>query len=185
MLNHYSKPETLGTDRWAALIAAWNIKHAPCVVINAGTAVTIDALNLSTDDHAQQGEFIGGLILPGLSLMQQCLGLATAQLPKTSKESPVITQADAGIFATNTVDAIQSGALHAIVGAITLMVQALQMQSKQLPSIIISGGNAKIMHEYLSTHVTNPISIVDNLILQGLFLLESSMHTNSAQSELQ
>lgn len=185
VINLYAKPQTLGSDRWAALISAWHRQQTPCVVVNAGTAVTIDALNLHTNDHPQQGEFIGGLILPGLSLMQQSLGLATAQLPTELAESTLATQTHTDLFATNTKDAIRSGTIHGIVGAITLMAQALHTQSKQLPAIIISGGNAKVMHEYLSTHVTNPITIVDNLVLQGLFLLESTRPKNSTQSELQ
>lgn len=92
--SNYEKPETLGTDRWAALIAAWHIKQTPCVVVNAGTAVTIDAL--SVNQQTKQAEFIGGLILPGLNLMQQSLGLATAQLPMPN-EANKFTQQD--IFA--------------------------------------------------------------------------------------
>ena len=89
--NGYDKPATLGTDRWAALIAAWHIKQAPCVVVNAGTAVTIDALSMPPHNNyggnnqtgnKNQAEFIGGLILPGLNLMQHSLGHATALLPK-------------------------------------------------------------------------------------------------------
>lgn len=187
--NHYTSPESLGSDRWAALIAAWYIKKSPCIVVNAGTAVTIDALDLQPNNTSESNEsfgaFIGGLILPGLSLMQQSLGLATAQLPKISEESNPPAQTHTDIFATNTADAIQSGAIHAIVGAITLMTQALHTQSKQMPAIIISGGNAEVIYKYMVTRVTSPVSIVDNLVLQGLFLLENAMPINSAQSELQ
>jgi len=189
VINHYSNPESLGSDRWAALIAAWHIKQSPCIVVNAGTAVTIDALNLHPNNtqanNENFGSFIGGLILPGLSLMQQSLGLATAQLPKELAKSTLTTQTHTDIFATNTADAIQSGAIHAIVGAITLMAQTLHMQSKQTPTIIISGGNAKVIYEHVAVRVTSPVSIVDNLVLQGLFLLENAMPINSAQSELQ
>jgi len=189
VINHYTSPESLGSDRWAALIAAWHIKQSPCIVVNAGTAVTIDALNVHPNNtqvnNESLGAFIGGLILPGLSLMQQSLGLATAQLPKELAESTLTTQTHTDIFATNTADAIQSGAIHAIVGAITLMAQTLHMQSKQTPTIIISGGNAQVIYKYMVTRVTSPVSIVDNLVLQGLFLLENAMPINSAQSELQ
>ncbi len=189
VINHYTSPESLGSDRWAALIAAWHIKQSPCIVVNAGTAVTIDALNVQPNNtqanNESLGAFIGGLILPGLSLMQQSLGLATAQLPKELTESTHTTQTHTDTFATNTADAMQSGAIHAVVGAITLMTQALHKQSNQIPAIIISGGNAKVIYEYMATRVTSPVSIVDNLVLQGLLLLENAMPINSAQSELQ
>lgn len=186
VINRYTKPETLGTDRWAALIAAWDIKHAPCVVVNAGTAVTIDALNSGKINHEQYGEFIGGLILPGLTLMQQSLGIATAQLPKTDAEKSSATLRLEDIFAKNTVDVIYNGALHAIVGAIRQMIDALTQRSQQAPSIIISGGNASVIKEMLTRHVTNQTIIVDNLVCQGLYLLATStLNKNSMKSDAQ
>jgi len=190
VINRYSKPETLGTDRWAALIAAWDIKHAPCVVVNAGTAVTIDALNRCEINHEPHGEFIGGLILPGLNLMQQSLGLATAQLPKTdaSQAQALATAAPKldDIFAKNTADAIHNGALHAIVGAVQHMVDALTQHSQQVPYIIISGGNALIIKNSLTRYVTNQAIIVDNLVGQGLYLLATSTsNENTMKSDAQ
>ncbi len=175
--NRYDQAETLGTDRWAALIAAWHIKQAPCVVVNAGTAVTIDALSVKSlsNDGDGQAEFIGGLILPGLNLMQQSLGLATAQLPKLDLVQNSTTQTQANIFAKNTTDAIYAGALHAISGTIMLMARELNVQCKQAPFIVISGGNApiiyqQIMKERLFMEMSQQAVIVDNLVLHGLFL---------------
>ncbi|OIR17775.1 type III pantothenate kinase [mine drainage metagenome] len=187
VMNRYVPPESLGCDRWAALISAWHSQLAPCVVVNAGTAVTIDALNVQNPlpHHNHRGEFIGGLILPGLILMQQSLGLATAQLAKASLEASATTKIHSVIFAKNTLEAIQSGALHAIIGAITLMAHELHTLSQQSPAIIISGGNAKAIYDSLVGRVTNQVLIVDNLVLQGLYLLENSRSTYSVQSELQ
>ena len=67
--NCYAQPETLGIDRWAAMIAAWHRIQAPCVVVNAGTAVTIDGIYPISAQNPSIGEFKGGLILPGLRLM--------------------------------------------------------------------------------------------------------------------
>jgi type III pantothenate kinase len=181
--NRYSNPESLGTDRWAALIAAWHIKQAPCVVVNAGTALTIDSLTsdmLTTTNH--QAEFIGGLILPGLNLMQQSLGRATAQLPMPASADSAQPQ---DIFAKNTEDAMYIGALKAISGAIKLMADALQAQCQQPPTIIISGGDAQTIKDNLSGDVTNQVLIVDNLVLRGLFLIEKFMQKNITKSEQQ
>lgn len=166
--NGYDKVEKLGTDRWAALIAAWNIKQAPCVVVNAGTAVTIDALN-------ETGEFIGGMILPGIHLMQQNLGLATAQLPTITSEKSV-NAADnhyQDIFAKNTADAMHAGAIYAACGAVMQMHAALAIQCKKTPYILISGGNAQLIKDNLLGDVTNQALIVDNLVLRGLYLIEN------------
>jgi len=175
--NRYTEPETLGTDRWASLIAAWHKKHAPCVVANAGTAVTVDALNSQPGDH-QQGEFIGGMILPGLNLMQTSLGLGTAQLPirNTSQQLSENTLVD--IFARSTAQAIDAGALNAITGAIERMANALKAKCGQTPFIILSGGDAATIQRYLIDAVTNPTVIVDNLVLTGLYLLDCANQHN-------
>ncbi|MDI1298034.1 type III pantothenate kinase [Methylotenera sp.] len=184
--NHYDQPEKLGTDRWAALVAAWHIKHASCVVVNAGTAVTIDAL---TSSH-EQGEFIGGMILPGIDLMQQSLGLATAQLPNIQTE---LSKTDAAnqyqdIFAKNTADAMRTGAINAACGAIKQMhsaLAALTAEDKQAPYIFISGGNAQLIKDNLLSDVTNLALIVDNLVLRGLHLIDNFAPENFTKSEKQ
>lgn len=173
--NHYDEPSALGSDRWAALIAAWHIKQAPCVVVNAGTAVTIDALCMQPAPHKDKAAFIGGLILPGLDLMQQSLGLATAQLPRQASTQ----QSQLGIFAKNTADAMFAGALYAILGAIGSMVCELHQHCKQVPHIVISGGNSNIIKSHLTGDMTEQAVIVDNLVLQGLYLLGKFMQSES------
>ncbi|MFZ3087724.1 MAG: type III pantothenate kinase [Methylotenera sp.] len=205
VFNAYAEPEILGTDRWAALIAAWRMKHAPCVVVNAGTAVTIDALAPRIDKYAlapkidedaltpgidkialtnssdseQQGEFLGGMILPGLDLMQKSLGLATAQLPKNGTLQSANKRDIADIFAKNTTQAINAGALSAVAGAIMLMANALAQKCGQKPCVILSGGNALAIQNNLAGTVTNQVIIVDNLVLQGLYLLEHSVQNSN------
>jgi type III pantothenate kinase len=166
--NCYEQPEKLGTDRWAAIIAAWHIKQAPCVVVNAGTAVTIDALN-------EKGEFIGGMILPGIHLMQQSLGVATAQLPTITTEisTNAVNNLYQDIFAKNTADAMRAGAINATCGAVMQMHAALAIQCKKTPYILISGGNAQLIKDNLLGDVTNLALIVDNLVLRGLYLIEN------------
>lgn len=180
--NQYSLD--LGADRWAALVAAWHLKNAPCVVVNAGTAVTIDALSVEQNKLKNQAVFIGGLILPGLNLMQQSLGLATAQLPKFDTATPSAKNLTTDIFAKNTADAIYSGALHAIVGAVTLMAHELHCHCKQLPFIVLSGGNAPVIYQQLikqslTVPMAQQVIIVDNLVLQGLYLLDNLKLNNS------
>jgi len=181
VFNTYTEPATLGTDRWAALIAAWDIQHAPCVVVNAGTAVTIDTLmhrdpNASPHhaEHAGQGEFAGGLILPGLGLMQSSLGQATAQLPKNDTVNNAAKNAMVDIFAKSTSQAIYAGALNAISGAIDHMADAVETKCSQKVLVILSGGDAANIKSSLSNAVANRAIIVDNLVLQGLYLLDHS-----------
>lgn len=171
--NNYAQPEMLGIDRWAAMIAVWHQIKAPCVVVNAGTAVTIDGIYPIEVENSSSGEFKGGLILPGLRLMQQSLGQATAQLPSPDNEQPSAHHsARHTIFAQNTTDAMFFGALYAVAGAITLMSHTLNAMFRTWPNIVMSGGDARTIHKNMTADVTRQTIIVDNLVLQGLYLLE-------------
>jgi len=167
--NSYEQPEQLGTDRWAALIAAWHLYHAPCVVLNAGTALTIDAL--AVDAENKGGVFLGGMIVPGFRLMQDSLYQRTAGIG----EYPGSLQA----FPRNTGDAVYSGAVSAMAGAVELMLKNLQQhvsaQQHALPRCIITGGDAELLAQVLNDDAGlafDHIIIADNLVLQGLLLLE-------------
>lgn len=163
--NSYDYPETLGVDRWLSLIAAYDKQKASCLVINAGTAVTIDALSVpKAADHAN---FMGGLIMPGLGLMLRQLADNTAQL----------NLMDGGVmdFPTNTQDAMYTGCLVAVVGAIQRQWQLLQALDQQTPSILMSGGDAEVLHKHLPADLAEKTIIVDNLVLRGLMRMEREM----------
>ncbi len=147
--NGYANPAQLGCDRWAAMIAAWQLVKGTCLVVSSGTATTIDALSAS-------GEFQGGLILPGVTLMRHSLYGATAQLHAAPGEYAV--------FPKNTADALYSGALQASCGAIDR--QYAQLEDDSAP-IVLSGGAAAVLRDRLK----QPLLVVDNLVLQGLYLI--------------
>lgn len=180
LINRYTNPSSLGSDRWAALVAAWHLQHAPCVIVSAGTAVTIDAI-VPQAKPSQFGEFLGGMIMPGVSLMQQSLHQGTAQLHNLA-----LTKNDIpNLFATNTDQAIYAGALNGITGAIERMANAINAHH-QTPNIIMNGGDAHLIYSnYLKTSinkVANHIIIVDNLILQGLFLLDNPFQNSKSDT---
>ena len=167
--NHYDNPTQLGVDRWAALIAAWDIYKTPCLVVSLGTAVTIDALTATPNS----AEFFGGVIVPGLKLLQQTLVSGTSDIAngvasKTGKFEN---------FPTNTADAVQTGAYLALIGAIAEMAEKLQAHiGNQQAVIILSGGDANILMPLLATKFNTDsikrVFVHDNLVLQGLYLLE-------------
>lgn len=154
VVNLYEKPAQLGVDRWCALIAARAMSVAPCVVVMAGTATTIDTLD-------GEGRFLGGLILPGLDLMRRSLARDTAALPLA-----------AGTYSVHprcTDDAIVSGGIEAQVGAIERAVARLGRGAE----CVLSGGAADV----LGGHLDVPHRTVVNLVLEGLRRLAD---TNSA-----
>lgn len=152
--NGYTRATQLGSDRWASLIAAWHLVQRKCLVVNCGTAITIDALSA-------RGEFTGGLILPGVELMQRSLTAAADQL---KDRDAIHGQGKYRQFPLNTADAIYSGAVQAGCGAIQR--QYALLNDNDAP-VVLGGGGAQALQENLSL----PLRFVDNLVLQGLFLI--------------
>ena len=160
--NSYDYPETLGVDRWLSLIAAYDKQKASCLVINAGTAVTIDAL--SVPKAANHANFMGGLIMPGVGVMLRTLANNTSQL--SVGEGSVMD------FPTNTQDAMHTGCLIAVIGAIRRQWQLLQALDQQVPAILLSGGDAEMLIKHLPADLAEKTIIVDNLVLRGLMRME-------------
>lgn len=147
--NLYEQPSQLGSDRWMALVAAWDRVRGACLVVNFGTATTVDSLSA-------EGEFLGGLILPGVALMRASLAANTAQLDMADGELRE--------FPRNTADAILSGVMRATMGAIH--GQYAMLATRQGAHCVISGGAASMMQ----SHLEIPCEYVDNLVLQGLYI---------------
>ena len=149
VVNRYEEPSQLGVDRWAALIGARAFCTGPCLVVNAGTAMTIDAM-------LAQGEFIGGIIMPGFGLMHEMLAVKAAQLSAAQgKFQP---------FPQTTRDAITSGAVQALCGAVDRMRSAMLGAGHTEPELILTGGAG----ETIARHIGRPVRIVEKLVLEGL-----------------
>ena len=145
----YGDPAQLGSDRWAALIGAWHLFHGPCVVVNAGTTMTVDALS-------NDGVFLGGLIVPGVDMMRAALVENTAQLK--------LDEGRFTYFPDSTADAIMSGAINALAGSIERMLRLMQETGQIAPLVVLSGGAAALLEPQLNARV----ELVDNLVLEGL-----------------
>jgi len=143
----YDDPSQLGADRWAALLGARAAHAGACLVVNCGTATTIDVLDAA-------GVFQGGLILPGLSLMRSSLGSATAQLRPAPGQVTALPR--------NTDDAIASGCIAATAGAVLRMFAHIAGQAT--PLCLLCGGAA----EALEPHLGLPLRRIDTLVLDGL-----------------
>jgi type III pantothenate kinase len=146
--SRYRNPTQLGADRFAAALGARSLYPGKALVVaTCGTATTVDAVSSS-------GDFVGGMILPGLGLMLGSLARGTAQLPQASAEAVAPT-----LFADNTLDAIRAGCVSAQAGAIERACAALPAEM-----CIVSGGAAGHVAPALSL----PHRIVDNIVLVGL-----------------
>lgn len=151
--NQYRNPTQLGSDRFSAAIGARILfPNQALIIATSGTALTIDAITAD-------GDFIGGMIAPGLKLMAQSLAHNTAQLPDVSQNSTL-----AAHFADHTEAAIASGCLAAQAGAIEYAVRDFVATTNTEPLCIVSGGAAK----YIIPSLKIPHRAVDNLVLIGL-----------------
>jgi len=144
--NLYKNPERLGVDRWSALVGARSMGLSPRLVVMAGTATTIDSLD-------GDGNFIGGLILPGLDLMRRALAHGTAALPLLPGQYDTAPRC--------TEDAILSGCIEAQLGAIE---RAFGRLAGPDACCLLSGGNADL----LAHHLVIPHALAHNLPLEGL-----------------
>ena len=143
--SRYQRPEQLGADRWASLVGARGLHQGACLVVNAGTATTVDLLSA-------QGEFLGGLILPGVDLMRFVLHEHTGRLPLQEGRFERTPR--------NTLDAIETGCRHAQAGAVERMYRVAGAQAQCL----VSGGAGLALIEQLDI----PCQYVENLVLEGL-----------------
>jgi type III pantothenate kinase len=145
----YAQPAQLGPDRWAALIGARHFHEGACVVVNAGTTLTVDALT-------SESIFLGGIIVAGHDLMRNTLAANTAHL--------ALRDGEFHFFPDNTGDAIASGAVNALAGAVERMCRYMIETGEDEPLVMLSGGNAAL----LAPHVGSRLQLVDNLVLEGL-----------------
>ena len=144
--NRYDLPGQLGPDRWASLIAARALEPGrACLVVNAGTCTTVDVLSAD-------GEFTGGLILPGIDLMRFVLHEHTGRL--TLQEGRFVAAP------RRTADAIESGCRHAQAGAVERMFRSMERGA----TCVVSGGGGPALIERLDL----PCRYVENLVLEGL-----------------
>ena len=157
--NTYDDPVKLGVDRWTALIAAHDSTDAPCLVVNAGTALTVDAID--------QNIFIGGVIAPGLHMLHSAF----------IKNTAAVDAAGGGyqVFPKNTQNAAYTGALLAMAGAVAAMYAELEKTAHQSPVCIVTGGDEKLLIKTLKQSFQIDAIDDESLVLRGLFLMSKAL----------
>ncbi|MEM7027683.1 MAG: type III pantothenate kinase [Pseudomonadota bacterium] len=152
LINSYTEPQKLGVDRWLSMIAARAEFDHHLLIVDCGTAVTID--KISSD-----GMHDGGFILPGLLMLQEAV---ISKSNRINAES--ITNGDI-LLANNTQDAISNGAKLSIIASIEYVISEFKKNDKL--TVIITGGDAlPIMNNLSANIVHRPM-----LVLDGLFIV--------------
>ena len=154
MENRCQPPEAVGADRLANAVAAYDELRATCLIVDAGTAATIDAVS------AGGPAFLGGSILPGIGLAAHALAKGTALLPSLAVRElgPAI--------ATSTTAAITSGVARGLAGAVDRLVSDMATELGGCEHVILTGGDA----DRLAGLCNTPMALRPLLTLRGLAL---------------
>jgi len=164
--NCYAQPTRLGSDRWAALIGARALYQCPLAVIDCGTAVTIDAMN-------SDGEFIGGVIFPGMDLMRHSLQDRTQYINE-------IESTHLNVFGSSTGECVRAGAEFAVVGGLDRVLQEFMNEFGEQMKVLLTGGQAQRVQQLLNKSVI----LIPDLVLQGLTqIIRSSKQSAGNSSE--
>ena len=153
LINDYEDYKTLGIDRWLTALGAWKLYQRPLLVINAGTAITIDLVEL---DKESKPHFKGGMILPGVAISLAVLNNSTNLIDTEIGKSHYPS--------LNTKDAVTTGIITSIQGAVNLVCRKLP---SSLP-ILLTGGDANLIFEQAEDDWKSRIKLEGDLIFEGL-----------------
>ena len=149
LVSAYATPQHLGVDRWLAMLALWSRLHAGFLVVDAGTAITIDIVDNS-------GKHMGGYILPGLKMQRQVLLGKSSVLDSQVNDvlEPCIE------LGADTGEAIDNGVLASVVA---LLQKLISKESSWLDQVVFTGGDAKVLSGFFDSAV-----VQEGLVLEGL-----------------
>ncbi len=151
--NRYKDPKQVGMDRLMNAVAFYHKYKKAGIVIDFGTAVTFDAVSA-------KGEYLGGVIAPGIDIALEALFQKTALLPRIRLAHPT------GIIGRDTVDSIRAGAAYGIGGLCDGIVARLKAKLGKNTVVVATGGYAPFMKRYCASFK----NIRPSLVLDGIYL---------------
>ena len=154
MALRYDNPREIGPDRLVNAVAAYDKVHGACVVVDFGTALTFDPVSA-------EGEYLGGIIAPGVEISMEALTNRAAALPKIDLAAP------RALIGKTTIDAIRSGVIYGYAGQVDGILRRLRAEMGAELEAIATGGLAEHIVPF-----TEEIDETDDLLtLSGLRLL--------------
>lgn len=151
IINKTEFPERVGVDRLLNAFAAYRLKKSAVVVVDVGTAITVDAVSA-------KGEFLGGAIAPGLGLASFSLAEKTSLLPLVKVSEP------SSAIGRNTEEAIKSGVFWGTVGLVDALVGRVLKELGEEAPVVATGGDASLLAPYSELIC----EIFPHLALEGL-----------------
>ncbi|MCD8221853.1 MAG: type III pantothenate kinase [Clostridiales bacterium] len=147
-------PKTVGSDMIVDAVAAIRDYPCPIIVIDMGTATTLSVVD-------QAGNYIGGVILPGLRVSLDSLSNKTAQLPSISLDIPE------KVIGKNTIDCMRSGIMYGNAGMIDGIIARMEAEIGSPATVVATGG----LSRFIVPLCKHPITYDDELLLKGLWIL--------------
>jgi type III pantothenate kinase len=147
----YEHPQEVGADRIVLSVAGFHQYGGPCIVIDFGTATTFDAIS-------EKGEYLGGIISPGIGISAEALFQRAAKLPRVEIKDP------GQVIGRNTVAAMQSGIFYGYLGLIEKIIDLVQEELGHRTTNIATGGLSALLAKRTDRiHHLNPDLIMDGL----------------------
>ncbi|MCR4336743.1 MAG: type III pantothenate kinase [Candidatus Omnitrophica bacterium] len=155
MINRYKNSRQVGQDRLVGAYAAMKLYGAPAVIVDLGTAITLDVVS-------RRGEYLGGIIVPGIQLSAEMLFQRTALLPMAKIQKPRT------LVGRDTQGSILSGIFYGYGEMIQGLIGRLKKTVKGTPKVVLTGGYATLMKGYLQDV---PSRIDPHLVLKGIAMI--------------
>ena len=147
----YDNPKDVGADRIANAVAGYVKFGGPLIIVDFGTAITFDVVS-------KKGEYLGGLIFPGVSISMEALFNKAAKLPRVELISPT------ALIGKSTSESIQAGAVYGYTGLVDNIVKKIQKETGKETKIISTGGQAYLIAKHSSLIQENcPLLTLDGL----------------------
>lgn len=172
LTNGYDDFHLLGDDRWMALLGASQLTKEPFIVVDIGTAITVDAVI--------EGKHQGGFIVPGIRSLRSSLAKDTADLSLFLEPTNLEEPAEVSLsgLATNTEAGILGGTLYMVASFVNQVIHDINLQMQTECKVFLTGGDAALLQKLVDVSS----DLESDLVLQGMYELVESVKSRKKKN---